>query len=68
MPVTEKLCVDPKLEFYIDKQAQLHIVTPHEHIVLPADDTYELLNGLGRQLNRIEENKPLFTWPWKNKI
>ena len=62
--VVEKLTLDPKLEFYVDDQSQLHIVTPHDHTIITREDTIDLLNGLGRQLDRAESNKPLFTWPW----
>ncbi len=63
--VVEKLHVEPKLEFYVDNQSQLHIVTPHDHTIITSEDTIELIQGLIRQLHKAESNKPLTIWPWK---
>lgn len=63
MAVVEKLTIG-RLEFYVNAQSELHIITTEEQIVISREETIELLNGLGRQLGKAESSKPLFTWPW----
>jgi hypothetical protein len=64
MAVVEKLTID-KMEFYVDKQSQFHVVTAHEHLIFDKQDTYDLLNGLGAQLRNAEVMEPI--WPFKKK-